>query len=525
LDSRRFVPNFTDLGLIEPLLRAVREEGYDRPTPVQALAIPLLLEGRDVLACAQTGTGKTAAFSLPVLQHLAEAPQPTGRPRIRALILTPTRELAAQIEDSFTAYGRHLHTKHMVIFGGVNENPQIKALRRGVDVLVATPGRLLDLLGRGYIDLAHVDFFVLDEADRMLDMGFIHDVRKVMAKLPRERQNLLFSATMPSAIVDLAASFLRDPAQVDVSPKVTTVEAIEQTVMFVDRANKKRLLAEILNRYEVSRAIVFTRTKHGANRVVKQLHRAGIESAAIHGNKSQRARERALEGFRDGSVPFLIATDIASRGIDVEDVSHVVNYDLPNEPESYVHRIGRTGRAGRAGVALSFCDETEGAYLRSIERLIGFPVQVDREHRYHHPAAEPPPGQTPKAKTKTSAARRAHTGGGAEKAGEERKGRRGRGRGSTRGGERTGHRTGRSRAASTTDTTADPADAGKVSMRPVGRRYSHETSTDRGDATQTRGTRSPGKSRSAGEGEPRGRGRRRRSRRRGPRDGGGGGAE
>ena len=341
---------FEELDLIDPLLDALEGEGYTVPTPIQVQAVPLLLMGRDVLGVAQTGTGKTAAFALPVLQLLHEAPYLAPKPRIRTLVVTPTRELAAQIGDSFERYGRHLQIKHTVIFGGVNQNPQVAALRAGVDILVATPGRLLDLHGQGHIDLGDVDFFILDEADRMLDMGFINDMRKVMALLPKSRQNLLFSATMPPGIVKLADSFLRNPVRVEVTPHAMTVEIIEQQVMFVEKADKPRLLIHLLRTLQIERAIVFTRTKHGANRVVKHLDRAGISSAAIHGNKSQPARERALGRFRDGSLAILVATDVASRGIDVPETSHVMNYDLPNIPESYVHRIGRTARAGRSGM-------------------------------------------------------------------------------------------------------------------------------------------------------------------------------
>ena len=343
---------FRELGLAEPLLRALSAEGYEVPTPVQELAIPPLIEGRDVLGVAQTGTGKTAAFALPVLQALLTKNQ-SGKRRIRALVLSPTRELAAQIGDRFAAYADELDVRHFVIFGGVNQNPQVRALRRGVDVLVATPGRLLDLVGQGYIDLSDVDFFVLDEADRMLDMGFIHDIRKVLKILPRERQNLLFSATMPSSISDLAGSFLRDAVRVEVTPETVTVERIEQRVMFVKKADKRRLLGALIRAHDVRCGIVFTRTKHGANRLVKQLSQVGIEAAAIHGNKSQNARNRAMNGFRSGDLPILVATDIASRGIDVDGVTHVFNFDLPNEPESYVHRIGRTARAGKSGLAIA----------------------------------------------------------------------------------------------------------------------------------------------------------------------------
>jgi len=378
---------FANLDLIEPLMRAIAHEGYETPTPIQAQSIPLLLEGR----CAQTGTGKTAAFALPMLQHLVQTPAPRGKRVIRALVLSPTRELAAQIDESFGAYGRYVQVPHTVIFGGVNQSGQVRILRRGVEVLVATPGRLLDLMGQGIIDLGQVELFVLDEADRMLDMGFIHDIKRVLRELPPRRQNLLFSATMPRSIASLGASFLHDPAWVEVTPNVKTVDQIEQRVMFVARADKRRLLAELLHSPEVDRVLVFTRTKHGANRLVKQLDRAGIRGAAIHGNKSQSARRKALEGFRNGDNPILVATDLAARGIDVEGISHVFNFDLPNEPETYVHRIGRTGRAGSSGIAISFCDETEGAYLRDIEKLTGQTIPVVRDHAYEFPQAEPPP--------------------------------------------------------------------------------------------------------------------------------------
>jgi ATP-dependent RNA helicase RhlE len=353
-------------------------------------AIPPLLAGRDVLGCAQTGTGKTAAFALPVLQHLSQAPTPARvRRQIRALVLTPTRELAAQIGDSFKTYGAHLDLWHYTIFGGVGQNPQVRTLNQGLDILVACPGRLLDLHGQGFVDLSKVDFFVLDEADRMLDMGFIHDVKRVLKLLPAKRQNLLFSATMPDAIVELAQGFLRDPIKVEVVPQGTTVERIAQKVMFVDRMDKRHLLADLLRDREVEQAIVFTRTKHGANRLVKQLDEDGIPSQAIHGNKSQNARTKALDDFRDGRLSVLVATDVASRGIDVDGISHVFNYDLPNEPESYVHRIGRTGRAGREGVAIAFCDHSEGDFLRGIERLIGQSIPIDEDHPWHAADAIP----------------------------------------------------------------------------------------------------------------------------------------
>ena len=382
--------DFASLGLAEPLAQAVSACGYTTPTPVQAQSIPPLLAGRDVLGCAQTGTGKTAAFALPVLQHLSAEPfRGRGRRPIRALVLTPTRELAAQIGASFVTYGVGLGLRHHVIFGGVGQAPQVRALRAGIDILVACPGRLLDLQSQGHVDLSEVERFVLDEADRMLDMGFIHDVRRVLRLLPGKKQNLLFSATMPRAIVDLAGSFLRDPVEVSVTPEVLTVEAIQQKVMFVSKADKRRLLAHILREGGIEQALVFTRTKHGANRLVKQLDQAGIEAQAIHGNKSQTARTRALDAFRSGQLGVLVATDVASRGIDVDGVSHVFNFDLPHEPESYVHRIGRTGRAGRAGNAVAFCDQTEGGLLRDIERLIGARIEIDREHRWHAEDAVP----------------------------------------------------------------------------------------------------------------------------------------
>ena len=382
--------SFDDLDLIAPLRRAVAHENYTQPTPIQAQAIPYLLDGRDVLGVAQTGTGKTAAFALPILQHLARRPERAGRPPIRALVLSPTRELAAQIGESFASYGRFLHIRHMVIFGGVNQTPQVRALERGVDVLVATPGRLLDLLEQGFVDLGHVEFFVLDEADRMLDMGFIRDIRRVLKVLPQQRQNLLFSATMPQSIMDLAAAFLDRPERVEVTPPARTADRVEQSVMFVERTEKKDLLAHLLRQPDLGQALVFTRTKHGANRLVKQLERDGIGAAAIHGNKSQSARTRALDAFRSGDLNVLVATDLASRGLDVDGISHVYNYDLPNEPESYVHRIGRTARAGRSGVAVSFCDETEGEYLRDIEKLTGVEIPVDTDHAWHYPRAIPP---------------------------------------------------------------------------------------------------------------------------------------
>lgn len=369
-------PSFESLRLLDPILRAIRELGYETPTPIQSQSIPHLLEGRDVLGIAQTGTGKTAAFALPILHLLAGDPRPRRPRRPRALVLTPTRELAAQIGQSFRDYSRHLDVRHAVIFGGVGQAPQTRALHRGVDVLVATPGRLIDLIDQGHADLRAVEAFVLDEADRMLDMGFIHAVRRIIGELPRERQSTLFSATMPADIVRLAGSLLRSPLRVELTPSATTVDKIEQTVLYVEKKDKQELLARVLADPELERVLVFTRTKHGADRVVKHLLRSEKSAAAIHGDKSQAARERALRGFRDGHVRILVATDIAARGIDVRDITHVINFDLPNVPETYVHRIGRTARAGRGGAAISFCAADEREYLLAIERKIRREVPV-----------------------------------------------------------------------------------------------------------------------------------------------------
>ena len=386
--------NFESLGLSKELLRAVESQGYTTPTPVQVQSIPPLLEGRDVLGVAQTGTGKTAAFALPVLQIMSRS-RPQGKRYIRALILSPTRELAAQIDERFSAYSEHLDIRHKVIFGGVNQNPQVKALERGLDILVATPGRLLDLINQGHVDIGRVEFFVLDEADRMLDMGFIRDIKKVLNLLPKRRQNLLFSATMPNSIADLAGSFLNNSIMIDVSPEEITVDRIEQKIMFIRSVDKRRLLVKIIKDENVKRGIVFTRTKHGANRLVKQLDQSRINAAAIHGNKSQGARTKALAGFKKGDIPILVATDIASRGIDVEGITHVFNYDLPNEPEVYVHRIGRTARAGLSGIAYGFCDNSESGYLVGIQQLIDYEIPVDAKHEFHFAAAIPKPGQRP----------------------------------------------------------------------------------------------------------------------------------
>jgi ATP-dependent RNA helicase RhlE len=368
---------FQELGLAEPLLRAVAAQGYTIPTPIQLQAIPHVIAGRDLLGCAQTGTGKTAAFALPILHRMSRGGGPQNRRGpIRVLVLGPTRELVAQIGDSFQTYGRYSGLRQAVVFGGVSQHPQTRALQKGVDVLIATPGRLLDLMAQGFIDLGSVEVFVLDEADRMLDMGFLPDLRRVIAKLPVKRQSLFFSATMPEEIVKLADTILRAPIRVRIPAVKANTPLIEQSVFFVPRQQKSRLLASVLTSSLVTRALVFTRTKHGADGVVRRLSQSGIRAAAIHGNKSQQARQRTLSAFKDDDAAVLVATDIASRGIDVEGISHVVNYDLPREPETYVHRIGRTGRAGAAGTAISFCDDEERQHLAAIERLIGRSLAV-----------------------------------------------------------------------------------------------------------------------------------------------------
>ena len=367
---------FTDLGLIEPLLRALAAENYTTPTPIQAQAIPLLLQGRDLLGIAQTGTGKTAAFTLPMLQRLAAEKIQAAPKTARALILAPTRELAVQIADSIRAYGAHLNLRHTVILGGVGQSPQVKAMARGVDILVATPGRLLDLVNQKAVNLTGTGVLVLDEADRMLDMGFIRDVRRIVAHLPRKRQSLLFSATMPADVAKLAQDMLIEPVRVEVTPQATTVEKITQSVYFIESAGKQSLLTSLLNDEALTKVIVFTRTKHRANRVAEQLSKSGLPADAIHGNKSQSARQGALDRFKNGESRVLVATDIAARGIDVDGISHVINFELPNEPESYVHRIGRTARAGAGGIAIAFCDPTERPYLKSIEKLIRVQLAV-----------------------------------------------------------------------------------------------------------------------------------------------------
>ena len=386
--------NFSELSLTRPLLRAVEEQGYTQPSPIQAKAIPPVLEGRDLLCCAQTGTGKTAAFALPMLQLLA-ARRP-ARSQVRALVLTPTRELALQIGESFAQLGKYTSIRHTVVFGGVGQGPQAAAMAKGVDVLIACPGRLNDLIGQGLADLSGVEIFVLDEADRMLDMGFVHDVKRVMAKLPAQRQNLMFSATMPKEIEQLADSFLHRPVTVKVDPPSSTVDRIEQTLYPVCKADKRRLLVWLLNEGGVPGALVFSRTKHGADRIAKDLTRAGVSAAAIHGNKSQSARVAALEGFKNGSTRVLVATDIAARGIDINELSHVINFDLPEVPETYVHRIGRTARAGKSGVAISFCCPEEQEYLAGIEKLIRKKLTRVTDHPFIAAANEPAPPPAPR---------------------------------------------------------------------------------------------------------------------------------
>ena len=374
---------FKDLNLIEPILRALNTEGYSTPTPIQEQSIPVALAGRDLLGCAQTGTGKTAAFAIPILQHLyAEKSNGQRTKGIRALILTPTRELAIQIDESIAAYGRHLGLKHLVVFGGVSQHPQTAALRSGTDILIATPGRLLDLMQQGYISLSNIGIFVLDEADRMLDMGFIHDVKKVIAKLPSKRQTLFFSATMPNEIATLADSILNEPVRVEVTPVSSTAQTIQQSMFFVEKTDKKHLLLHLLKDRSIERVLVFARTKHGSDKVVKDLANHGVPAEAIHGNKSQNARQRALSNFKSGATRVLVATDIAARGIDVDNLTHVINYELPNVPETYVHRIGRTGRAGASGTAFSFCDREEREFLRDIQKLIGATIPVVNEHPF-----------------------------------------------------------------------------------------------------------------------------------------------
>ncbi|HVF96595.1 MAG TPA: DEAD/DEAH box helicase [Flavisolibacter sp.] len=380
--------SFEQLGLSAPLLKALKTQGYTTPTPIQAQAIEPILARRDLLGCAQTGTGKTAAFALPILQLLHQDERNgKGYRHIRTLVLTPTRELAVQIHESFEAYGKHTGLTQEVIFGGVSQHTQTLALRNGVDILVATPGRLLDLMNQGYVHLDFLEMFVLDEADRMLDMGFIHDVQKIIRQLPAEKQTLLFSATMPPQIAQLVASLLKQPVRVEVAPVSSTAETVVQSVFFVNKGDKQQLLEHIIKEKSINRTLVFARTKHGADKLAKALKKAEIRADAIHGNKTQTARQSALANFKSGRLKVLVATDIAARGIDVDDLTHVINFDLPNVPETYVHRIGRTGRAGNSGIALSFCDSEERAYLRDINKLIGIKIPAEG-HPFEKPFAE-----------------------------------------------------------------------------------------------------------------------------------------
>ena len=389
--------DFASLKLAQPLLRAIKDEGYSTPTPIQKASIEAIIDRHDLMGVAQTGTGKTAAFSLPLLHILSDNEGRKALPhQPRALILAPTRELAGQIGDSLKTYGRHVPLRSMVVFGGVNIRPQMRALERGVHILVATPGRLIDLMNQGCCRLDRVELFVLDEADTMLDMGFIHDVRKVAEKLPRDHQTIMFSATMAENVKKLADGLLDDPVHVSVTPEATTAEKIAQSVMFVPKEKKRELLAQIMRDKDIKRVLVFTRTKHGANRVARQLEQKGIRADAIHGNKSQNARQKALKNFKAGNIRVLVATDIAARGIDVDGVTHVINYELPNEPESYVHRIGRTARAGCEGVAISLCEKDERAYLRDIEKTIRASVPVDKDHPFHSEEIANHTGPAPK---------------------------------------------------------------------------------------------------------------------------------
>lgn len=385
--------HFESLNIIEPILKSLKEEGYLTPTPIQEQAIPIVLSGTDLIGCAQTGTGKTAAFAVPILQLLYNNRSFDKRKKIRSLIVTPTRELAIQIEESFNAYGRYTGLTCTVVFGGVNQNPQTSALRNGVDILVATPGRLLDLMNQGYISLKDIEIFVLDEADRMLDMGFIHDVRRLLAVLPQKRQSLFFSATMPPAIVKLAGSIVDKPVKVEVTPSASTVDIVNQYVYFIDKGNKNALLIELLKDEMIKTVLVFTRTKFGADKVVKVLIKKNIKAEAIHGNKAQNARQRALSNFKSQETRVLVATDIAARGIDIDDLEYVINYEIPNISETYVHRVGRTGRAGANGTAISFCDAEEKEYLRDIEKLISKKINVVDDHPFplidHNPVKAP----------------------------------------------------------------------------------------------------------------------------------------
>ncbi len=375
--------NFKELHLIAPILKALEAEGYTEPTPIQEQAIPDVLKGKDLLGCAQTGTGKTAAFAIPILQNLfLQRNHEVGNDNIKALILTPTRELAIQIDESFAAYGKHTGLRHTVVFGGVSQYHQTNQLRKGIDILIATPGRLLDLISQRFIDLQYIKMFVLDEADRMLDMGFINDVKKIIARLPQKRQTLFFSATMPPEIARLSSSILTNPVKVEVTPVSSTAEHVNQSIYLVEKNDKKELLIHLLKDSKIQSALVFTRTKYGADKIARELYRAKISADVIHGNKTQAARQKALNDFKEGKIRVLVATDIAARGIDVDDLSHVINFELPNIPETYVHRIGRTGRAGASGTALSFCDMEERAFLRDIHKLIDQTIPVVEDHPY-----------------------------------------------------------------------------------------------------------------------------------------------
>lgn len=373
---------FEDLHIIEPILKALKEEGYEQPTPIQEKSIPLLQRGNDILASAQTGTGKTAAFSIPILQHLFEDRPKGNNRKIHALILTPTRELALQIGESFTTYGKYTGIKNTVIFGGVNQRPQEDALRKGPEVLIATPGRLIDLMNQGIVHLRDIRYFVLDEADRMLDMGFIHDIRKIIGELPAKRQSLFFSATLPNNIVNLSKTILTNPKKVEVNPVSSTAETIQQYLYYTNKDHKKDLLFHILQNPEMDQVLIFSRTKHGADRIARNLDKKKIKAAAIHGNKSQNQRQKALNLFKEKQIRVLVATDIAARGIDIDKLQHVINYDIPNEPETYVHRIGRSGRAGENGVAISLCEPEENAYMRDIEKLINLKVPVVKDNPF-----------------------------------------------------------------------------------------------------------------------------------------------
>jgi ATP-dependent RNA helicase RhlE len=407
---------FKELRIAEPILKAIEDEGYITPTPIQEQSIPILLRRKDLLGCAQTGTGKTAAFAIPILQHLILDRQRNNGPRkIRSLIVTPTRELAIQIAESFTVYGKYTGIKNTVIFGGVKQGAQTKALRYGIDALIATPGRLLDLMQQGFVSLKDIEYFVLDEADRMLDMGFIHDIKKIIAKLPTKRQSLFFSATMPKDIVELSRKILGNFESVIIKPEQTTAEKVEQAVYFVSKKAKPKLLIHLLQTDSIGSTIVFSRTKHGANKIVKELGKADIIAEAIHGNKSQAARQKALSNFKNGSINVLVATDIAARGIDIEELSHVINYDLPNIPETYVHRIGRTGRASASGIALSFCDGEERAYLRDIQKLIEQKIPVIEEHPYVSTGVEETPKKTVQPQRSKHHTRPSNQGGGGNK--------------------------------------------------------------------------------------------------------------